>query len=259
MPTNVFIESPPQAAAARAGALLLDHLEIAFEPVLDVGGGEVARIDQIGFDEGRRLAGALLDLAHHQQLAGGEAVAALDRVDQQAVGLVLVDVVRQHVDAHRQVAVGVDAEAVFGERLQRLVGIVAEAEIVDAADLGVARRDDDGALVIEHLPELAKARVVRRSFDDEPIFLLAHVAVGRDRPLALGEAIVHLLAQELVIFDGVIGAAEGAEDRADVIDAAEIGVDRRRLVLGALQHADEIVLRLAPISSGSRAAGRCRT
>src|SRR5512142_199676 len=75
MPTNVFIDL--SLRCARAGALLLDHLEIAFQAVLDVGGGEVARVDQVGLDEGRRLAGLLLDLAHHQELAGREAVAAL--------------------------------------------------------------------------------------------------------------------------------------------------------------------------------------
>ncbi len=121
---------------------------------------------------------------------------------------------------------------------------MAEAEVVDAADLGVARGDDDRAFVVEHLPELAEAGVVRRPFDDQAVFLLAHVAVGRDRAQAVGEALFHLGAQELVVVDGVIGAAEGAEDRPDVVDAAEIGVDRRRLVLGALQHANQIVLRL---------------
>src|SRR5215212_2484329 len=77
------------AFADAGGALLLDHLEVALQPVLDVGRGEVARIDQVGLDERGRLAGALLDFAQDQQLAGGEAVAALDRVDQEAVGLVL--------------------------------------------------------------------------------------------------------------------------------------------------------------------------
>src|SRR5208282_1313904 len=97
IPTKVFINislDPSSGGRTRAGALLLDHLEIALQPVLDVGGREVARVDQIGFDKGRRLAGALLDLAHHQQLAGGEAVATLDRIDQQAVGIVLIDIIR---------------------------------------------------------------------------------------------------------------------------------------------------------------------
>src|SRR5271169_4159401 len=83
MPTKVFM-SASSSSNARASALLLDHLEIAFEPVLDVGGREVTRVDEVRFDERRRLAGALLDLAHHQQLASREAVAALDRIDQQA-------------------------------------------------------------------------------------------------------------------------------------------------------------------------------
>ena len=55
--------------SGHAAALLLDHLEVALQPVLDVGGGEIARIDQVGLDEGRRLAGALLHLAQDQQLA----------------------------------------------------------------------------------------------------------------------------------------------------------------------------------------------
>src|SRR6516225_2497831 len=72
-----------------------------------------------------------------------EKLLALDRVDQQTVRLIVIDVVDQHVDTHRQAAVGVDAEAIFGQRLQRLVWIMTEAEIVNAADLGVARRNDD--------------------------------------------------------------------------------------------------------------------
>jgi hypothetical protein len=39
----------------RAGALLLDHLEVALQAVLDVGRGEVARVDQVGLDEGPGL------------------------------------------------------------------------------------------------------------------------------------------------------------------------------------------------------------
>src|ERR1700693_1911526 len=86
IPTKVFTNislNLRSSCGKRSRAFLLDHLEIALQPVLDVGGREVARIDKIGFDKGRRLAGSLLDLAHHQQLAGGEAIAALDRVDQQ--------------------------------------------------------------------------------------------------------------------------------------------------------------------------------
>src|SRR5208282_5554380 len=62
----------------RALPLLLDHLEVAFQPVLHVGRREITRVDQIGLDEGSGLAGPALDLAQHQELAGGEAVAALD-------------------------------------------------------------------------------------------------------------------------------------------------------------------------------------
>src|SRR6187551_215036 len=97
-------------------ALLLDHLEVALQPVLDVGGREVPRIDEVCLDERGRLAGAFLDLAQDQKLPGGEAVAALDRVDQQPVGLVLVDVFADHVDPRWQIQVRVTAEAVFSER-----------------------------------------------------------------------------------------------------------------------------------------------
>src|SRR5664279_5940776 len=75
--------------AGEGAALGLDHLEIALQAVLHVGRREIARVDQVGLDERGRLPGALFDLAHHQQLPGREAVAALDRVDQQAIGLVL--------------------------------------------------------------------------------------------------------------------------------------------------------------------------
>src|SRR5262245_12341336 len=131
----------------RRRALLLDHLEIALEAVLDVGRREVAWIDEVGLDERGRLPGALLDLAQDEQLSRGEAVAALDRIDQQPVGLVLLEVAADHVDPLREVEVRVAAEAVLGERLERAIGIVAKAEVVDAADLCVRRRDDYRALV----------------------------------------------------------------------------------------------------------------
>src|SRR5512145_752266 len=91
MPMKVFM------SVHRCRALLLDHLEVALEPVLDVGGREVARVNEVGLDERRRLAGALLHLAQDEELPGGEAVAALDRVDEQPVGLVLVEVAADHV------------------------------------------------------------------------------------------------------------------------------------------------------------------
>src|SRR5208282_3189884 len=119
----------------RAPALLLDHLEIALQPVLDVGRREITRVHEIGLDEGGGLAGAPLDLAQHQKLAGGEAVAALDRVDQEAVRLVLVDVLLDETDPGRQVAVRVAAATILRERFERVVRIVAEAEIVDPAHL----------------------------------------------------------------------------------------------------------------------------
>src|SRR3990172_681772 len=120
-----------------AGALLVDHLEVALEPVLDVRRREVPRVDEIGLDERGGLPGALLDLAQDEELPGGEAVAALDRVDQQAVRLVLLDVPADHVDPLREVEVGVAAGAVLGQRLERPVGVVPEAEVVHAADLRV--------------------------------------------------------------------------------------------------------------------------
>src|ERR1022692_3034074 len=80
MPTKVFMLSS-SSRRVHAGTFLIDHLEIALQTVFDVGGREIARIDQIGFHKRRRLTGALLDLAHHQQLPRREAVAALDRID----------------------------------------------------------------------------------------------------------------------------------------------------------------------------------
>src|SRR5579871_6478931 len=84
MPTNVFIGSS-SGGGERASALLLDHLKIALQAVFDVGRREIARIDEIRFDERRRLAGAFFHLAHNQKLACRKAVAALDRIDQQSV------------------------------------------------------------------------------------------------------------------------------------------------------------------------------
>ena len=127
-----------QGCGCRTGAALgLDHLEVALETVLHVGGREVARVDQVGLDEGGGLAGALFHFTQNQQLAGRKTVAALDRVDQQAVGLVLVHVLANHVDARWQAEVGVATQAVLGERFERVIRVVAEAEIVEAANLGV--------------------------------------------------------------------------------------------------------------------------
>src|ERR1019366_7010225 len=86
MPTKAFMLAS-SGRRVHAGTFLIDHLEIAIQTGFDVGGREIARVDQIGFDKRRRLAGAFLDLAHHQQLPSREAVAALDRVDQQTVRL----------------------------------------------------------------------------------------------------------------------------------------------------------------------------
>src|SRR5271167_1279493 len=82
----------PLVGSERGGALLLDHLQVALETVLHVRRRKIARVDQVGLDERRRLPGALLDLAQDKQLSCREAVATLDRVDQQAVCLVLVDI-----------------------------------------------------------------------------------------------------------------------------------------------------------------------
>src|ERR1035438_3792262 len=80
MPTKVFMHSS-SSRRVHAGTFLIDHLEIALQSVFDIGRREVARIDQVGFHERGRLAGALVELAHQQQLCGRETVAALDRVD----------------------------------------------------------------------------------------------------------------------------------------------------------------------------------
>src|SRR5512145_3463613 len=100
MPMKVFM------SVNRGCALLLDHLEVALEAVLDVRAREVAGVDEVGRDERRRLAGALLDVAQDEELARREDVAALDRVDQQPVGLVLVEILADHVDALWEVEVG---------------------------------------------------------------------------------------------------------------------------------------------------------
>ena len=125
-----------------------------------------------------------------------------------------------------------------------MVGIVAEAEIVDATDLRVGGSHDDCALVIEHLPEFAKARPVGRTFDDQAVFLVSHFAVGRDRSLALAYALLDLLPQHAIELGRLRRAAERGEDRADVVDGAEVAVDRRRPVFRRLQHGDQILLGL---------------
>src|SRR6185295_333616 len=122
------------------------------------------------------------------------------------------------VDARGEIPVRVAAEAILGERFQRMIGVVAEAEIVDAAYLGVGAGDDDGAFVVEHLPEVAEAGPIGRAFDDEAILLFLHIAFGRDRALAIGDALLDLAAQQAIIFGGFGRAAERGEDRAHVID-----------------------------------------
>ena len=120
-----------------------------------------------------------------------------------------------------------------------------ETEIVSAANLGVARRHNHRALLVEHFPELAEVGVVGRAFGDEAVFLLSPSARrASPAPGRHGDALIDLFAQEAVVIDRIIGAAKGAEDRADIVDAAEIGIDRRRLVLGALQDLHKIVLGL---------------
>ena len=58
-------------AGQRRVALLLDHLEIALQPILHIRRREVARIDRIGLDEGRRLAVARFSTSRRiKQLAG---------------------------------------------------------------------------------------------------------------------------------------------------------------------------------------------
>ena len=54
--------------------LLLDHLEVTFETVLDVSRREITRIDEIRLDEACWLAGPLLDFPEHEQLPGRKAV-----------------------------------------------------------------------------------------------------------------------------------------------------------------------------------------
>src|SRR5579875_3395889 len=136
MPMKTRMSGPSLSGTggAAARAPLVDHLEIALKPVLDVCGREIARIDKIAFDERARFAGATLDLAQDQELTGGETVAALDRIDHQTVGLILMHISLDEIDTRGQIAVGVAAEAIFREAFQRARGIVAEAEIIEAAN-----------------------------------------------------------------------------------------------------------------------------
>src|SRR5690606_35533181 len=78
IPTKHSMVRSLRGCQRRAAAFLIDHLEVALQTVLDVCVREITRIDKVGLDERGRLAGALLDFAHHQQLPSGEAVAALD-------------------------------------------------------------------------------------------------------------------------------------------------------------------------------------
>ena len=99
-------------------SLLLDHLEVALQPVLHVRCREVAWVDQVSFDECRRFAGALLDFAQNEELPRRKAVAALDRVDQQPIRLVFVQIPADHVDPRGQVKICVAPQAIFGQRFE---------------------------------------------------------------------------------------------------------------------------------------------
>ena len=103
------------AHCLRLAALLFEHLQIALDTVLDVGCRKIARIDQVALDEAAGHAGALLELAQHQQLADAEGIAALDAVDHEAVGVVLADVALEQLDARGQSEVGVAAQAILGQ------------------------------------------------------------------------------------------------------------------------------------------------
>ena len=48
--------------------------------------------------------------------------------------------------------------------------------------------------------------------------------------------------QQLVVVDGVLRSAEGREDRPDVVDPAEVGIDGGGAVLRGLENGHEVVL-----------------
>src|SRR5664280_119262 len=134
-----------------------DSLQIALDAVLDVRGGEVTWVHQVAFDKAAGDAGALLQLAQHQELAHAKGIAALDAVDHESVGTILADVALQQFNTRWQAEIGVTAHAILGQRLQRSLGIVAEAAVVQTSNLGIAAGYYHRAFVVEHLPELAEA------------------------------------------------------------------------------------------------------
>src|SRR5208282_3738103 len=82
MPMKQRMRPSPSVGSERGSALLLDHLQVALQTVLHVRRRKIARVDQVGLNEGGRLASALLHLAQDKELSCREAVATLDRVDQ---------------------------------------------------------------------------------------------------------------------------------------------------------------------------------
>src|SRR5579875_3481220 len=243
MPMKTRMSGPSLSGTggAAARAPLVDHLEIALEPVLDVGRREIARIDEIAFDERARFAGAALNLAQDQELTGGETVATLDRIDHQPVGLILMHIFLDEIDPRGQIAVGVAAEAIFREAFERACGVVTKAEIIEAADFAIGAGDDDGTFLVEHFPEIAEAGPVRRSFYHQPIALFRKLARRRHRSLPARQTFGDFGPQQTIIFNRVLGAAKCRKNRPDVIDAAEISVDRRGLGLGRFQDPDQIL------------------
>src|SRR5208337_4793495 len=168
-----------------------------------------------------------------------------DAVDHEAVGAVFANVALQQIDARRQPEVGVAAQAVFRQAFERAVGIVAETAIVKSTHFGIAAGNDDSAFVVEHLPELAEARPVGWAFHYQAIALALHRALGSDRTKSQPDPVRNLFVQHAVILDSLARASEGGEYRPDVVHAAGVRINRRGLILRALQHPHEIVLCLS--------------
>ena len=83
---------------------------------------------------------------------------------------------------------------------------------------------------------------VRWAFDNEPNAFLLQCALGRDRSESLLDSLRDFFSQSPVIGGRVLAAAKRGEDRSTVVDATEIGVDRRRPIFRRLQHPDEVIL-----------------
>ena len=163
---------------------------------------------------------------------GGERVARLDRVDEEAVGLVLPDVARRACRC---------APAGSGSCSSRCSSRRASRAGRSGRGGSRSRRCRRPSCRSRRRPPPSRRRTSSRSRGSASSSAAPRRRAGTSRsssgpsgvigPEPERRALLDLLAQRAVVLHPFLGAAEGAEDRADVVDGAEVAVDRARALL----------------------------